>query len=264
MLSHAAHMSTEGVETLLEEPKAAIRKMAVPIFVALLVVQFNNFVDNIWCSSLGVEAVSAVSLVSTLYFFFPSAGAGIGLGLNVTISNCIGAGDSKGASDRASQTFVLIAILMTSMIPFLLFCMDPLIDLIGGTSIKGLCQEYLLPLFVLCPFLVLSNVMAGMLRGEGMARESTIINVAVAATNLVLDPIFIFSLGMGVAGASWATMLSSVVAVAIGMWYYFSGRTYVKLRFRGIRFQRECVGTSCTWGRPRYWKTTYTPWPTFF
>ncbi len=251
MLFHAAHTSTDGVDILLGEPKEAIRKMVVPIFVALIVVQLNNFVDNIWCSSLGVEAVSAVSLVSTLYFFFPSAGAGLGLGLNVTISNAIGAGNDKGASDRASQMFALTAIVVASLIPLLLFCMDPLIDLIGGASIKGLCREYLLPLFVLCPFLVLSNVMAGMLRGEGRARESTILNVAMAVTNLVLDPIFIFSLDMGVAGASWATMLSSVVAVSIGLWYYFSGRTYVKLRFKGMRFQRECIGDVMYVGAPQ-------------
>lgn len=63
-----------------------------------------------------------------------------------------------------------------------------------------------------------------MLRGEGKAGESTVMNIAAAATNLILDPIFIFSLDMGVAGASWATMLSSVVAVVIGLWFYYSER----------------------------------------
>ena len=127
-----------GVNVLLGEPKKAIRSMVVPIFVALIVVQLNNFVDNIWCSSLGVEAVSAVSLVSTLYFFFPSTGAGIGLGLNVSISNAIGAGDRKRADECASQVFALTAITATLLIPILLLSMDPLIDLIGGTEIKDL------------------------------------------------------------------------------------------------------------------------------
>ena len=63
-----------------------------------------------------------------------------------------------------------------------------------------------------------------MLRGEVKAGESTVMNIAAAATNLILDPIFIFSLDMGVAGASWATMLSSVVAVVIGLWFYYSER----------------------------------------
>jgi len=208
-------------------------------------------VDNIWCSSLGVEAVSAVSLVSTLYFFFPSTGAGIGLGLNVTISNALGANDKARADESASQIIALTTVISVMLIPVLLLSMDPLIDLIGGTEIKDLCREYLLPLYVLCPFLILSNIIAGMLRGEGRAGESTIMNVATAVTNLVLDPIFIFSLDMGVAGASWATMLSSVVAVIIGLWFYHSGRTYVKLSFKGIRFKRSRVGDVMYVGLPQ-------------
>ncbi|MBR4180874.1 MAG: polysaccharide biosynthesis C-terminal domain-containing protein [Candidatus Methanomethylophilaceae archaeon] len=90
-----------------------------------------------------------------------------------------------------------------------------------------------------------------MLRGEGKAGESTVMNIAAAATNLILDPIFIFSLDMGVAGASWATMLSSVVAVAIGLWFYYSGKTFVKLRFKGIRFKRERIWDVMYVGTPQ-------------
>jgi len=233
--------STTNVEVLLGEPKKAVRYMVLPVFVALIVAQLNNFIDNIWCSSLGVEAVSAVSLVATLYFFFPSTGAGIGIGLNVTISNMLGAGDREGAGERSTEMVALVALVCVAIIPILLFSMDGLIDIIGGSEIKDLCRDYLTPLFLLCPFLVLSNVISGMLRGEGAASKSTVINILTALTNIILDPLFIFGLDMGVAGASWATMLASVVAVAVGMWYYYSGRTYVKLKFKGMRFRRSSI-----------------------
>ena len=77
-------------------------------------------------------------------------------------------------------------------------------------------------------------------------------NIATAAMNLlILDPIFIFSLDMGVAGASWATMLSSVVAVVIGLWFYYSGKTFVKLRFKGISFKRERIWDVMYVGTPQ-------------
>jgi len=229
------------VEALLGEPKRAIRYMVVPVLVALIVAQLNNFVDKIWCSSLGVDAVSAIALVSTLYFFFPTTGAGIGVGLNVTISNLLGAGDREGAGDRTSQIFALTAIISVAIIPVLFVSMDFLIDLIGGSEIKELCREYLIPLYLLCPFLIISNIMSGMLRGEGAAGKSTIINIIAAVTNMVLDPIFIFGLDMGVAGASWATMLSSVAAVTVGLWYYYSGRTYIQLKLRGLKFKLSSI-----------------------
>ena len=214
-------------------------------------VQLNNFVDNIWCSSLGVEAASAVSLVSTLYFFFPSTGAGIGLGMNVSISNAIGAGDRKRADECASQVFALTAITATLLIPILLLSMGPLYRPDRRNRDQGPLQGIPVPAVRPLPLPDLSNVLAEMLRGEGKAGESTVMNIATAATNLILDPIFIFSLDMGVAGASWATMLSSVVAVAIGLWFYYSGKTFVKLRLKGIRFKRERIWDVMYVGTPQ-------------
>jgi putative MATE family efflux protein len=233
--------SSASLDILLGNPKKAILYMVIPVFMALLVAQLNNFVDNIWCSSLGVEAVSAVSLVSTLYFFFPTTGAAIGVGLNVTISNLLGAADKESAGDRATQTLALVALISVAIIPILFLSMDSLIDLIGGSEIRDLCREYLIPLYLLCPFLVISNVIPGMLRGEGAAGRSTVINIIAAVTNMILDPIFIFGFDLGVAGASWATMLSSVVVVLIGLRYYYTGRTYVNLNFRGMRFKRSSI-----------------------
>ena len=230
-----------NVEALLGEPKKAIHYMVIPVLVALIVAQLNNFVDKMWCSSLGVDAISAIALVSSLYFFFPTTGAGIGVGLNVTISNLLGAGDREGAGDRTSQIFALTAIVSIAIIPILFLSMDFLIDLIGGSEIKELCREYLIPLYLLCPFLIISNMMSGMLRGEGAASKSTMINIITAVTNMVLDPIFIFGLDMGVAGASWATMLASVAAVVVGLWYYYSGRTYIELKLRRLKFKLSSI-----------------------
>ncbi|MCQ2071015.1 MAG: MATE family efflux transporter [archaeon] len=230
------HTPLQDTNILLGDPRNAIRSMFVPILVALAVVEVNVFVDNIWCSNLGVDAMSAISVVMTLYYFFSHSAAGLGIGINVAVSNRIGAGDIEGAGSRSVQLLMATALVTVLLIPFLFLGMDVLITAIGGDGMRGLCREYLVPLFLMSPFVVLSGIVSGMLRGEGAAGKSTVVNVVTAVTNIVLDPVFIFGLDMGVAGASVATGLSCVVAVVLGLWYFLSGRTSVKLCFRGFRF----------------------------
>ena len=88
---------TKGVQTMLGEPRRAVLSMVVPVFIALLIGYLNSLVDSVWCSSLGVNALSAINLVSSLYFFVVGIGNGIGVGLNVAISRRIGEGDRAGA-----------------------------------------------------------------------------------------------------------------------------------------------------------------------
>ena len=85
--------ATEHVEVMLGEPHKAVLSMFMPVFIALMIGQINVFVDTVWCSSLGVDAMSAISTVSSIYFVLVGIGNGIGIGVNVAISRRIGAGD---------------------------------------------------------------------------------------------------------------------------------------------------------------------------
>ncbi len=221
---------TESVKTMLGEPRKAVLSMVVPVFIALLVGYLNTFVDSIWCSSLGVNALSAINLVSSLYFVIVGIGNGVGVGLNVSISRRIGAGDRSGAEKCASQTILAMIILSLPLIPILYFAMDPLVSVLGGSSIMTEATDYLLPFVLLCPFTVMVGVICGSLRGEGAVRLSTMINVSVALINIILDPIFIFVLDLGLFGASLATMVATIIGVMIGMYAYYSGTTYIRLR----------------------------------
>lgn len=239
MHSHPNEPDIRNVEILTGEPKRAVRYLLVPLLLSLLVVQLNVFVDNIWCSSLGVEAVSAISVVASIYYFFSHTAAGLGIGLNVAIANCIGADDKEGAQSRAVQILILTAVISVIIIPICYYFTDELIDIIGGQSIKELCRQYLHPMFILSPFLLLHGLFSGMLNGEGASRKTTILSITAAVTNIVLDPIFIFGFGMGVAGASLATCISCVASVCVALFFYRSGRTYLCLTVKKLKFVKD-------------------------
>jgi putative MATE family efflux protein len=231
----------KDVKVLLGDPKKAILSMVVPTIVALLIGQINLFVDTTWCSSLGVNALSGINLVSSFYYLMLGVGNGIGIGLNVAISRLIGAGDRESASKRLSQIFVLMIAIAIPLTPLMLLIMDPAIILIGGEEIEEECRQYLIPVFGLSSFLILGNVLAGAMRGEGAAKRSSLIFTLSAIINMTLDPILIFGLGMGVMGASLATMISAIFVLSAMLRYYLSGRSYVPLVLKDSKPTKESI-----------------------
>ncbi len=229
----------KNIQILTGEPKKAIKSLVVPILISIIVGQVNMFVDTIWCSGLGINALSAISLVASLYFLVVGIGNGIGIGASVAISRCIGANDREGASSRAVQTIVLMVLVSVCLIPILLLSMGPIISIMGGGAIMDDCIEYVTPMFVLCTFTILNGVISGLLRAEGATRKAMIVNIVSVFVNMILDPILIFGLDMGLQGASLATMLSSAVAVMIGLSWYFRGKTFISLDFNNFKFRKN-------------------------
>ena len=220
-----------NVDVMLGEPRRAVLSMFLPVFIALLIGQLNTFVDAAWCSGLGLDAMSAITLCSSLYFMIVGIGNGIGIGANVAISRRIGAGDKDGAERCASQTIVTVILISFPLIPIFYFSLGPLFTAMGGQDVMEECMSYATPMVLMCTFTMLSGVIAGVLRGEGAANLSTAINVTSAVCNMLLDPLLIFVLGMGLTGASCATVLSSLIAVLLAVFIYRSRRTYLSLRY---------------------------------
>ncbi len=222
--------ATEHVEVMLGEPHKAVLSMFMPVFIALMIGQINVFVDTVWCSSLGVDAMSAISTVSSIYFVLVGIGNGIGIGVNVAISRRIGAGDYEGASKCASQTILAMIMLSLPIIPLVYFSFDSLIIAMGAEDVLEECRDYFVPIILLSTFTILNGVLSGTFRGEGAARTASKINIISAATNMVLDPILIFGLDLGLRGASLATMISAILFVVLSAIVYRSGGTFVRLR----------------------------------
>ena len=218
------------VEVMLGEPHKAVVSMFVPVFIALMIAQINVFVDTVWCSSLGIDAMSAISTVSSIYFILVGIGNGIGIGVNVAISRRIGAGDFDGASKCASQTIVSMILVSLPIIPLLYFTFDPLVIAMGAEDVLEECRDYFIPVILLCTFTILNGVLAGTFRGEGAAKTSSMINIISAVFNMILDPVLIFGLGLGLLGAASATMISAIFAVSLSFIIYRSGGTVLKLR----------------------------------
>ena len=238
-------MSAEGnVSVMLGDPRRAIRTMAVPILIALVVTEVNSLADRSWCSGLGADALAAVALCSPLYFVITGLGTGMGVGGAATVSRLIGSGDRDRAASAAYQTLLFSLVFgLVLTLPLVMLCEDILV-LIGSGDVTGISCDYMVWIMVGTPVFVMNGAVAGLLRGEGAAKVSTMMMAVTAIVNIVLDPVLIYVLDMGVAGAAWATVVAFVVSCVIASYWYLRGKgMYISIRRSDYRpDMRICRG----------------------
>ena len=221
---------TEGTRLLRGDQRKGIIAMAIPIGVALLFQQLNNIIDSLWMSDLGGDALAAIGIVYPIFKALTGIGIGLGIGVSASIARSIGRGDHDTANRSAASGVVLAFMFSLFMVPILLITAEPCMSLLGAGDAMEECLDYATPLYVSSFFIVLSGVMSGMLRGEGAAKRSMEIQVLGVIVNMILDPIFIFGLGMGVQGAAWATVIAFVSSsVLAGYWYAKGKNMYVDM-----------------------------------
>lgn len=244
--------ANKDVSMLTGDPKKAIRHLSGPIAVALLLQQGNSMVDTLWVTGLGSSAMAALGVVSPFYSVIIGIGSGMAIGASAAIARNIGMKRKANADKVAAQSLLLIAVLSLIMTPLMMLTARPLLMMAGSPLTIEASMDYAMPLYFSSFALMMSCMVPGLLRGEGAAKKSMYTQIAMAVTNIILDPIMIYTLDMGVAGAAWATVIACIVASAMGLYWYIRGRTFVSLRFSAMRkFDRTCMKDILSVGLPQ-------------
>lgn len=228
---------------MLNEPVSrVIPKMALPTIVAFLINSIYSLADTYFVSSLGTDATAAVSVNSSLDQLIMLCGSMLAVGANSYIARLLGKGDEKKASRVLSSAFFLALSLGAALTVFGNIFMTPMVRLLGATPT---CEQYSIDyatyVLLAAPFMASNFVMNQCLRSEGSATLSMIGMGIGGVLNCILDPIFIFGCGMGVAGASLATAISKLVSFVILIFPYVTRRSLLKLSIRNFRISKDIV-----------------------
>jgi putative MATE family efflux protein len=239
------------LDVLLGDHKKAIRSMFIPLLVAFAVIELNQFVDTFWISGLGRAASEAISVSVGFYGLLMCAGMGISVGATSAIAYRLGQANYERAGFMASNAIILSLILgvISGIVMFVL--MDPALDLLGARGVAEECWQYMIPFMVMAPILMAHSVIGGLFRGEGAARKSTIVQMSAALLNIVLDPIFMYVLGMGIMGAGVSTGVSALIALLIGLRWYNNRSTVVRMDRSNFRFEKDAVREIMNVGVPK-------------
>lgn len=230
---------------MLNEPiSRVIPKMAIPTIVAFLINSIYSLADTYFVSSLGTNATAAVSVNSSLDQLIMMAGSMLAVGANSYIARLLGKGDRNKASQVLSTAFFLAAFLGAALMILGITFMTPMVRLLGATpTCETYSIQYATYVLLAAPFMASNFVMNQCLRSEGSAALSMIGMGFGGILNVILDPIFIFALDMGVAGASAATAISKLVSFCILIFPYISRRSLLHLSIRNFYFSRDIIFT---------------------
>ena len=236
-------MGTERIPSLLV-------KISLPLMISMLVQALYNIVDSIFVAMLSETALTAVSLVFPLQNLLIAFGVGTGVGMASFMSRKLGENDTETAEKVAGNgitlafiTWIVFAVLgLTISRPFLaLFTNDE--------TLLELSVEYSIIVMVYSLFIFISLVNERILQGTGDSMSSMLSQLSGAITNIILDPIFIFTFGMGIRGAAIATVIGQAVGCFISI-YYVRKNKFIKVKKHHLKLEGRIVKAIYNVGAP--------------
>lgn len=234
---------TKGVQLLRSDPKKAIIKLSLPMMTAMVVQALYNLVDTVWVAGIGPEALAGIGLFFPIFMVILAFAGGVGIGANSLISRKVGERNKLEADKAAISAILLVLLLGVSTTIVGLLLMKPILNLTGasGETLKY-ATDYANILLISITLLMFNNVVNGILRGEGDTKRAMYAITLGAFLNMLLDPIFIYTLKLGVKGAAYATVISiAVSAVLMVNWLFIKKDTYVSISFKRLKGIKSIV-----------------------
>ncbi len=209
----------ERVRELMSDPQRGLLKLAWPAIVSMLFSTLLHFVDFFFVGGLGPDALAGVQLSFPIFFLIVAIGSGVSIGGTSLIARRLGEGNKKWAEETALHALLLGIILSVAFMALLPFMGGISQGLGGSPEVAQLASEYLTVIFsgVIVFFTVFS--MTAILQGEGDTKTPMKLAILFTVANIIMDPIFIYVLGMGIAGAALATVLAEVISLSVYFWY---------------------------------------------
>ena len=231
--------SSNSVDIMLGNTKKALISMSIPLIISLLITSFYNLIDAAWVSGLGADALAGVGFFTPVFMILVGFGNGLGSGAAFAISKYIGE-ENKIKADNASIHSILIDIILSIIITILLLIfLNPILSLMGAGQTIGYASDYGVIILAGSIFIILSNALYGIFRGEGDTKRPMYAMIASAILNMILDPIFIYTLNLGVKGAAIATLISAIFVILILIyWFYIKKDTYLKPNLSNFKYEK--------------------------
>ncbi|MCI8908308.1 MAG: MATE family efflux transporter [Angelakisella sp.] len=210
-----------------------LRGFAIPSIVAMLVSSLYNIVDQVFIGwGVGYLGNAATNVAYPLTTICLAIALLISAGSASRFSLYLGRGEGEKAASIAGNAISMALVFGLLYALLIEIFLDPLLGLFGSTpEVFPYAQEYARITALGLPFFILTKVLSTLARADGSPRYSMLCITAGAVLNTILDPIFIFVLGMGVRGAAIATVLGQVFSFLLAAVYLW--------RFRSIRLERK-------------------------
>lgn len=226
-----------------EEPYIAVIRMGLPLISGMFIMVLYNWVDTYFIGLTKDDyQLAAVNLSYPVMMVMIALANMIGTGASSFIARCLGANNLAKAKHTLTTGFVLTVIngLLVSLIGLAL--LDKIVSGLGAEEFTyEYTKQYVSIILIGSVFTMGSYTFSAFLRSEGSVKISMIGMVVGTIVNIILDPIFIFTLNMQIRGAAIATVLGNVAGALVSVMFYLSGKSLLKPSAKMLRPTAEII-----------------------
>ena len=226
-----------------EKPAKAVVKLGVPLIAGMLIMVLYNLVDTYFIGLMRNDyQLAAVNLAYPVMMITIAISNMIGTGASSLIARSLGGGDKQKADHTVTVGFVLTVLNSVIVAAVGLVLVTPIVKGLGAQlNTFDYTKQYVQVILAGSLFTMGNYTFGQLLRSEGSVRQSVAGMIVGTVANLILDPIFIFALGMEIRGAAIATILGNGAGMCVSLWFYFSGKTLLNPSLKYIRPTAEIL-----------------------
>jgi putative MATE family efflux protein len=205
-----------------------LRDMALPMLLGITTMMGQSFIDAWFLGQVGDRALAAYSFGFPILMIVTSVAIGLGAGTSSVVARAIGADDHRRAKRLVTDSLILSFLITASISVVGILTIEPLFRLLGAPpDMIPMIRSFMTILYIGVPFVVVGMVGMSGMRATGDTRLPSMLMIAAAILNIILDPIFIFGFGpiprMELDGAAMAALLARG-AIFVGTLYILLNR----------------------------------------
>jgi putative MATE family efflux protein len=233
-----------------------IWRFSLPAMVGMIINALYNIVDRIYIGNapaLGANGLAALTIAFPIMLIVLAVGVLFGIGGATLFSIRLGqnkVGDAKDALGTSFFLIIVVGLLISGL--GLLFLEDILLIFGASQVILPYAKDYMGIIFYGTTFQMIALAMNNFIRADGRPKMAMMTMLIGAGINIVLDPIFIFGLDMGIAGAAYATIIAQTVSALWVVSYFIQGKSNIKVKIKDIKPHPAIILTIITLGLPGF------------
>lgn len=222
-------------------PKALLT-LGLPTMTGMLINALYHLADTYFVGKLGTDQMGAVTVAFPLGQIIVGLGLLFGNGAAAYLSRLLGRGDKDNADKVASTALYSSVLIGAVAIACSVIFLKPILNRTGALeSVMPYALSYTRIYIIFSIFNIYNVTMNNIVSSEGAAKTAMCALLAGAVFNVLLDPVFIYTLHLGVAGAAIATAISQMLSTGVYLYYIFRKKSIFHFRIKDCCFSREVL-----------------------
>ncbi len=217
-------------------------RFSLPAIVGMMVNALYNVVDRMYIGWIGPLAMTGIGLSLPLMVLIMGFAMLVGIGAGSRISIRLGQNRKEDAEKILGNAFTLLFLIMTAVMIIGLTFKTDLLYLFGASEATiGYSSDYLTIILYGAIFQGIGFGLTGVMRSEGNPKKAMYTTLIAAITNIVLDPILIFTFGLGIKGAAIATIFSQFISMMLVFHHFTIGKSNLKLYKKNLKLDMTII-----------------------